>query len=96
MVNGIPIIGTAHLIPFKAKAWLDLTARKSKGGQVDGKNIRKHKNDIISLSDLLSQEFRMILPNSIAGDMEKFLADVDTPEKYVRVAAAYNLLDTAN
>ena len=84
------------MIPLKAKAWLDLTERKSKGGQVDSKNIRKHKNDIITLSDLLSQEIRMILPDSIAGDMEKFLAGVDSPEKYVRVAVAYNLLDTAH
>ena len=95
-VDGIPIIGAAHLIPLKAKAWLDLTERKSKGGQVDSKNIRKHKNDIITLSDLLSQEIRMILPDSIAGDMEKFLADVDSPEKYVRAAVAYNLLGTAH
>jgi hypothetical protein len=96
IVDGIPIIGAAHLIPFKAKAWLDLTERKSKGGQVDSKNIRKHKNDIIALSDLLSQEIKIILPDSIAGDLEKYLADVDTSEKYVRVVATYNLLDTAH
>ena len=95
-VGGIPIMGAAHLIPFKAKAWLDLTERKSKGGKVDSKNIRKHKNDIVALYALLPQEIRISLPAPIARDMEKFLADVGTPEKYIRIAEAYGLLDASH
>ena len=32
-----------YLIPFKAKAWMDLTDRKEAGEHVDSKNIKKHK-----------------------------------------------------
>jgi len=91
-LDGIPILGAAHLIPFKAKAWLDLTERKAKGGQVDSKNIRKHKNDVQRLSALLSADFKLALPNAVLNDMRRFFARIDEPEKYIRVAAAYDML----
>lgn len=42
------------LIPFKAKAWLDLKERKLNGEQVDSKNIKKHKNDVCRLAQLIT------------------------------------------
>ena len=41
MVDGIPVLSPTCLIPFKAKAWLDLKERKLNGEQVDSKNIKK-------------------------------------------------------
>ena len=35
MVDGIPVLSPTCLIPFKAKAWLDLKERKLNGEQVD-------------------------------------------------------------
>ena len=43
----------AYLIPFKAKAWMDLTDRKAAGEHVDSKNIKKHKNDVFRLTELI-------------------------------------------
>ena len=37
MVDGIPVLSPTCLIPFKAKAWLDLKERKLNGEQVDSK-----------------------------------------------------------
>ena len=42
------------LIPFKAKAWLGLKERKLNGDQVDSKNIKKHKNDVCRLAQLIT------------------------------------------
>jgi len=92
-VDGIPILDAAHLISFKAKAWLDLTERRAQGGQVDSQNIRKHKNDMIRLTTLLSPEFSMTLPDAVADDMKLFLTKIDEPEKFIRTAAALNLSD---
>ena len=39
IVDGLPILGAVHIIPLKIKAWLDLSARKAAGEQVDSKNI---------------------------------------------------------
>ena len=91
MSDGVPVLSAGHLIPFKAKAWLDLTERKAKGDQVDSKNIRKHKNDILRLSALLSADFKPALPNTVMNDMRRFFAEVEEPEKYTRVAAAYDI-----
>lgn len=55
-VNGIPVISVGHMIPLKAKAWLDLTECKAKGEQVDSKNIRKHKSRKRSLREKNSRK----------------------------------------
>jgi hypothetical protein len=73
-VDGIPILDAAHIIPLKAKAWLDLSARKAAGENIDSKNIRKHKNDIFRMSVLLTPETRIRLPGSIKRDISAFMS----------------------
>ena len=41
-VDGVTVLDAAYLIPFKTKAWMDLTDRKAAGEHVDSKNIKKH------------------------------------------------------
>lgn len=72
-IDGITILDAGYLIPFKAKAWLDLTNRKSAGENVDSKNIRKHKNDIFRLSVLLGQNLRINVTSGIYNDIQMFL-----------------------
>ena len=74
IIDGIPILDAMHLIPFKAKAWLDLRQRKEAGAKVDSKNIRKHKNDVIRLSMLLRENDTLDLPQAIRNDMKGFLS----------------------
>ena len=52
-VDGVTVLDAAYLIPFKAKAWMDLTDRKAAGEHVDSKNIKKHKNDVFRLTELI-------------------------------------------
>ena len=75
-IDGVPILDATYLIPFKAKAWLDLTRRKSLGEHVDSKNIKKHKNDIFRLTELLNQNERIIAPKSICKDIKEFVASM--------------------
>jgi hypothetical protein len=72
-VDGLPWIGEDRLIPLKAIAWLDLSARREQGEPVDAKSIRKHANDILRLSQLLTPATRILLNAKIAGDMRRFL-----------------------
>ncbi|WP_231114289.1 MULTISPECIES: hypothetical protein [Pseudomonas] len=65
-------ISADRLIPFKAKAWLDLSQRKANGEAVDAKNVRKHRNDVLALAGLLTGEV-IELPTSITADMALFL-----------------------
>jgi hypothetical protein len=63
----------SHLIPLKARAWLDLNDRKNMGAEIDEKDIRKHKNDVMRLYPLLTPAQRIILPQQIKQDMKQFL-----------------------
>lgn len=73
-VDGLPILGAEHLILFKAKAWLDLTARQETGQTIDDKSIRKHKYDIFRLYRVISPETRLQVPHSVAEDLRRFIA----------------------
>lgn len=76
-VSGITVLDAAYLIPFKAKAWLDLSARKASGEQIDSKNIRKHKNDIFRLSELLDKSMQIHTPKGVFQDMQLFLQKIE-------------------
>lgn len=92
VVEGVSILDASHLIPFKAKAWLDLTRRKQGGEHMDSKNISKHMKDVQRLSDLFTSEDRLDLPRSIAGDIRRFLleSNVDA-DKAGRIAKLFGL-----
>lgn len=74
VVDGVNVLDAAYLIPFKAKAWLDLTQKKAAGQSVDSKNIRKHKNDVFRLSALLTQQSNVVVTESVLADLRAFLA----------------------
>lgn len=74
ILDGIPVLRPTCLIPFKAKAWLDLNERRARGEHVDSKNIRKHKNDVFRLAQLLTPATRQTINPEIAEDMKFFLS----------------------
>lgn len=80
MIDGVSILNAEHIIPFKAKAWLDLTQRKEQGEHVDSRDIKKHKNDVIRLSMLLIPTTKINLPNAIKEDLSQFIQNLDKEE----------------
>ena len=48
-LDGIPVLDEAAIIPFKARAWFDLTKERQAGNRGDEKNINKHRNDVARL-----------------------------------------------
>ncbi|MCD7805854.1 MAG: hypothetical protein LUH19_00760 [Lachnospiraceae bacterium] len=77
VIDGIPVLKAACLIPFKAKAWVDLTERKADGEHIDGKNIKKHKNDVFRLGQLITADSKQKLGKEIAADMKRFLDEME-------------------
>jgi len=55
---------------------LDLCKLKSSGKTIDSKDIKKHKNDVFRLYQILSLDTDIALPQSIADDMRMFLEKV--------------------
>lgn len=84
ITDGIPILKEVCLIPFKAKAWLDLKERKANGESVDSKNIKKHKNDVFRLAQLITQNTRQVLEGDVKKDMAFFLAEMKNEEVDVK------------
>lgn len=78
---GVPVVTQACLIPLKARAWLDLNRRREAGERVDSRDIKKHKNDVFRLFQIISPEQRVDLPDVISQDMQHFLAAIaETPD----------------
>lgn len=76
-IEGISLVGEECLIPLKARAWLDLTARKAAGESVDSRDIKKHRNDVLRLYLLLAPDVRIELPEAIRKDLATFIKQVE-------------------
>ena len=72
-VDGVAVLDAAYLIPFKAKAWMDLTDRKTAGERVDSKNIKKHKNDVFRLTELIDPTVKITAPQGVFTDVQDFV-----------------------
>jgi hypothetical protein len=66
-------LDAAYLIPFKAKAWMDLTDRKAAGEHVESKNIKKHKNDVFRLTELIDTTAKIVAPQGVYADIQEFI-----------------------
>lgn len=76
--DGLPLVGAEHLIPLKARAWLDLTRRKESGESVDSKSIKKHKNDVFRLYQIIDPDVDPAAPEIVKTDLRAFIAGMVT------------------
>ena len=81
-LGGIPLLGEAAIIPFKARAWIDLSARRDAGEQIDERDIKKHRNDVARLLQLLPADARYTLPEKVRADMVKFVAGLEAAKEF--------------
>lgn len=106
LVDGLSMLQEDRLIPLKAKAWLDLKARRAEGGSADAKHIQKHLGDIARLTQLFGATTTVQLPAAISADVTRFLTQLQKegpfdlrgygvrasfPEVLHRIATAYQL-----
>jgi len=83
-IEGLPVVRPEHLIPFKAKAWLDLTIRAADGQRIDSKDIRKHRNDVFRLYAIVDPEYTSTPAASIRIDMKRFVEQMGTEDVDLR------------
>jgi hypothetical protein len=79
-IDGLPVVGPEGLIPLKARAWLDLTERKAKGDAIDSRDIKKHKNDVFRLYQIVDPEAVSEIPEAVKTDMAMFVTRVASEE----------------
>lgn len=73
IIDDVSIIDEYHLIPFKAKAWVELSERRSHGEVGLSKHIKKHRNDIFQMFSIMDLDRKVVLTGIVRRDMEKFL-----------------------
>ncbi len=73
VVDGVTIVDETLLIPFKARAFLDLSERAAKGEKIDSKNVKKHRADVFRLAQLLPRDANIKLAEPIVADLKRFL-----------------------
>lgn len=71
--GGVAVLSVEGLIPFKAKAWLDLSAKRADGKAVDEKSVKKHRNDVCRLATLLAGNEQPTMSEGVLADMRRFI-----------------------
>ena len=80
IINDIGILDAEHIIPFKMYAWLDLKQRKEAGEHVNEKDLKKHKNDVFRLLQIVPMGTKIQSSGLVKESIIKFLADVKNEE----------------
>ena len=71
--EGLSVLAPEYIVPLKARAWIDLKGRHERGEDVSRDDIKKHRNDIIRLGQLISPAERIELPDRIRADLTEFV-----------------------
>ena len=76
VTDGISILDAEHIIPLKMRAWLDLKSKKAEGIHVNARDIKKHRLDVFRLFQLVRENRRIPVPQSIMEDITRFIAQM--------------------
>lgn len=95
-IEGYSVLDEKYLIPFKAKAWCEITDRRS-GGEVGlSKHIKKHFQDIYRLSRIISPDQKVKLKGLVKTDMERFVENILSADNSVNDYNYQEMYDLLN
>lgn len=72
-VDGVSVLGAEYLMLFKMKAWLDLQQKKENGAHVNERDLKKHKNDVFRLFQLVEPTAQIAISSAVVADMGQFI-----------------------
>ena len=80
IIDGLSVLDEKYLIPFKVKAWCELSARRKAGEEGNSRHIRKHYRDVHKLLTLLPTNAKVPLPDQLKADMQEFIDGIEADE----------------
>lgn len=80
VVAGTSVLGAEYLIPFKMYAWLDLSRKKAAGEHVNGRDLKKHKNDVFRLLQIITVGTTVQTNGKVREAIEQFLEEMQNEE----------------
>lgn len=84
VINDIGILDAEHIIPFKMFAWLDLKRRKEAGEHVNEKDLKKHKNDVFRLLQVVAVGTKVESDGLVKESILRFLEDIESEDLRLR------------
>ena len=76
-IDGVLVLDERLLIPFKARAFVDLSQRKDDGdANAKGSDIRKHRNDVFRLLQLLPTDQPIEVTEPLKADLRAYVERV--------------------
>lgn len=79
-VDGISVLDASYLIPFKMFAWIDLTDRKARGEHVNERDLKKHKNDVFRLLEIVPNDAVVPVSGMVSDCVCIFLDRIQSEE----------------
>ena len=76
VVQDVSVLDAVTLVPFKARAHLDLDERRDSGEKIDSRAVNKHRADVFRLIQLFITGESCRLPEPLQNDMQRFIDKV--------------------
>lgn len=73
VIQGLSVLNTSYIIPFKMKAWINLMQEKAEGRHVNTKDLKKHKNDVFQLLQIVPEGEKVEVLGDVATTVDRFL-----------------------
>ena len=80
VLDGLSILSAAYIIPFKMFAWLNLKERKEAGEHVNSRDLKKHKNDVYRLLQIVPVGTSISVDGMVGDTVKRFLDDMTIEE----------------
>jgi len=80
VIQDIGVLDAEHIIPFKMCAWLDLKRRKEAGEHVNQRDLKKHKNDVFRLLQIVPAGIQVPCKGLVKANVELFLQEIKEEE----------------
>ena len=75
-INGLGVLKASYIIPFKMYAWLNLKDEKAAGKHVNSKDLRKHKNDVFQLFQIVPDDEVVEVRGDVAETIDRFINEI--------------------
>ena len=70
------LFAISYIIPFKMYAWLNLKDEKASGKHVNSKDLKKHKNDVFQLFQIVPDDEVVEVRGDVADTIDRFINEI--------------------
>jgi hypothetical protein len=69
VIDNVPVVSADCLVPLKARAWLYLSEQQDSGDKIDSRDLKKHKNDVFRVAQVLDPSTTVRVPRRVHEDV---------------------------